>query len=135
MPSSIRHLLIVLVAAAQIALGSNARGVVCLGGSDGHDGASECSHDGGGEGLRLPAPVEPHDEHEQDCACIDVGTPTGRNEGGRYGADVVRDSAVLVLHPVVIMQPAEVSDSRVAVREDGHPPGHAPGLRTTRLLI
>ncbi len=153
MAGALRHFMVVLLAAAQVVLGSSATGAVCLGAwrsgdGSGRDAAGDlsagadpagwvveagCSH--AADGAAGPAPVQPHGEHEDECPCIDVGAPVGRAYDGRGGWDVVRGWAATALMPAPAWASGCVVAARQAVSRAARPPGPEPGLRTTRLLI
>lgn len=132
MPASIRQLVVLLLVTAQVAIGSSAGGIVCSGaGAPGEaPAAAGCSHAGEHEGLRLPAPVEPHDDNEHDCPCIDAEAPVARASDERGDGDLAAQA--VLLSP----QAAPLGLAPLPVRAvDLRPPGPAPGLRTMRLNI
>ncbi len=136
MTGFLRIVAFLLLAISQIALGPSAGRVVCFG-SIAHATASDrtsCSHGGDHEGVHLPAPVEPHDEEQDDCPCVDSPVPVGTTDHARKGATMVRDAAVLAVLPVpLIFLPRRAPVQRAS--RDPRPPDRATGLRTIRLLI
>lgn len=133
MPAAARHILVLLLMLAQVALGPSAGGVVCMGGAaDGCETDSACDHASDHGGVHLPAPVEPHDDHEDDCPCIDILTPIAR--AGDERPDAALDAPALVLFVAPFDLPPRPALPRPVILS-GHPPGPEPGCRTTRLIL
>jgi hypothetical protein len=145
MDGALRQTVVLVLAIAQIVLGSSATGAVCLGGARGDTDnsarrdasawrdAGGCSH--AGEGGNGPAPVEPHEDHEDECPCIDVAAPVGRADDARTGWDLAQGCLARALAPAGPWVSAGAASARRAPACISRPPGPEPGLRTTRLLI
>ncbi|HZW09194.1 MAG TPA: hypothetical protein VFF69_04755 [Phycisphaerales bacterium] len=147
MPAALRHLIMLLLVAAQAVLGSSRSGAMCLGGAGCTDptgaaafgataalGAPGCSHSGSsGHG---PAPVEPHSEHEDECPCIDVSAPVARATEWRPGEGLSRQAVASAIAPAALgFTGVEAPAARPSTRSAQRPPWPGSALRTTRLLI
>ena len=123
-----RHILVLMLITAQLALGGAAGGVVCLGSPLPHTPAESCcSHDPAHAAWPVPVP----DEHD-DCVCIDAAAPDARPEQAD-GDALLRTAGVFVFAHLPAERPA--SGAGIERPSPFRPPGPAPGLRTTRLLI
>lgn len=134
----VRHAVVLLVMLAQLSLGSSAGGVVCFGSCfGGHDAASEaantCSHAHESD-PHAPIPVQPHEDDDRGCPCLDVSVPFARPSQWASAGDALQQTALL-LQPWVLQPVVAESLARAYGVTWSRPPGPAPGFRTTRLLI